>query len=267
MRGVAAGGFVQAFSDAGLANAFDSVHGSSAGACAGAYFLSGQPEAGRAIYREDICNRRVVNPYRFWSHPAMVDTDFIVDEVIAKKRALDIARILDEPGVLNIVTSRVSDGAACLHNSFESSRAFLDVLRATLRIPGIREPGVKIGEQYHLDGGLVAPIPLFSAQRAGATHVLIVGTQRPQDYASHSGATKIEAGILTLLYGPALASAYRTAQGKRTGHADAGAQSDKSVDFICRPVDATDCGWSTIDQAALRRTELEAMSTARAYLK
>ena len=41
MRGVVAGGMVGALEERGFLDCFDSIHGSSAGACAGAYFLAG----------------------------------------------------------------------------------------------------------------------------------------------------------------------------------------------------------------------------------
>jgi predicted patatin/cPLA2 family phospholipase len=266
MRGVAAGGFMQVFFDAGLVGAFDTIHGASAGACAAAYFLSGQPKAGRAIYHEDICHLRVVNPRRFWSRPAMVDTDFIVDEVIAKKRAIAADRILAEPDVLKIVTSRVSDGVACVHERFTGVDELLNALRASLRVPGPREPGTIIDSVHHLDGGIVAPIPVFSALRSGATHVVIVGTQRPQDYALRGNASRLEGFMLGLLYGRPLADAYEVAQGDRRGLAIAASRPFQHVDFLSRGDDGTDCSWSTIDRSLLLATEREAVSAARQYL-
>ena len=266
MRGVAAGGFMQVFYDAGLHEAFDSVHGASAGACAAAYFLAGQPEDGRAIYHEDICNRRVVNPYRLMSRPSMVDTDFIVDEVMARKRVLAASRILDEPTVLKIVTSRISDGAPVVHDAFKTTSDLLNALRASLRVPGPREPGIPMQGERHLDGGIVAPIPVFSAKRSGATHVVIVGTQRTQDYAARGLAGQIEAALLGLLYGRPLANAYRAAQDDRKGLAIAAARPFQHVDFLCRPTDGSDCSWSTIDRSVLMATEAEAMAAAKAYL-
>ncbi|MEL6377285.1 MAG: patatin-like phospholipase family protein, partial [Pseudomonadota bacterium] len=46
MRGVAAGGMVSAIEDLGLTHMFDSVHGSSAGAAAGAFLACGQANFG-----------------------------------------------------------------------------------------------------------------------------------------------------------------------------------------------------------------------------
>ena len=85
---------VRKVADAGMQTVFDSAHGSSAGACAAAYFWSDQIDAGRAIYFEDISNRRVVNPYRFWSRPCMVDTDYIADAIIGKKRAINAENLI-----------------------------------------------------------------------------------------------------------------------------------------------------------------------------
>jgi predicted patatin/cPLA2 family phospholipase len=66
MRGVVSGGMVTALEARGLLDCFDSIHGSSAGACAGAYFLAGQARLGTRIYYEDINNKRFIDRWRPW---------------------------------------------------------------------------------------------------------------------------------------------------------------------------------------------------------
>ena len=61
MRGVVSGGMVSALEERALLRCFDSVHGSSAGACAGAYFVAGQARLGTRIFYEDW--RRILQRY------------------------------------------------------------------------------------------------------------------------------------------------------------------------------------------------------------
>src|ERR1700750_2533864 len=61
MRGVVCIGMAAGFEQLGFSRCFDSVHGSSAGACGGAYFCSGQALYGGAIYYEDVNNRRFID--------------------------------------------------------------------------------------------------------------------------------------------------------------------------------------------------------------
>ena len=187
MRSVAVGGFMQVLSELKLCDSFDTIHGSSSGACAAAYFLTQQINQGSMICRDDICTRQVVNPFRFFSQPCMVDTDYIVDEIISHKRRLDVDKIIREPNVLNIVTTSVEDGSPVVHKNFQTKDQLFQALRATLRVPGPFEPGIEIKGRRHLDGGLVAPIPLFSPIDSGATHILVLCTHRSQ---SHAAANK-----------------------------------------------------------------------------
>ena len=141
MRGIAASGYLRAFFKSKLIDSFDTLHGSSAGACTAAYFLAQQPEEGRKIF-DDISTRKVVNPFRFLSQPCMVDTDYIVDEVIGKKQCLNIDKIVSEPGVLNIVTTSIVDSRPVVHTNFENKEQVLRALKATLRVPGPFETGI-----------------------------------------------------------------------------------------------------------------------------
>src|ERR1700733_6368945 len=49
MRGVAAGGFLKVLSELSLFDTFDTLHGSSSGACAAAYVVAQQFDEGRKI--------------------------------------------------------------------------------------------------------------------------------------------------------------------------------------------------------------------------
>jgi hypothetical protein len=62
MRGVVAGGMVTAIQELGLTDCFDTIHGSSAGACAGAYLITDQAKLGTSIFYEDINNSKVHQP-------------------------------------------------------------------------------------------------------------------------------------------------------------------------------------------------------------
>jgi predicted patatin/cPLA2 family phospholipase len=267
MRGVAAGGIIQALSEAKLLDSFDTLHGSSSGACAAAYFLTEQIEEGRKILHVDICTRKIVNPWRLLSRPSMVDTDYIVDEIVAAKRRLDTERIIAESGVLNIVTTSVADGLPVVHKNFANSEQILGALRATLRVPGPFECGIEIGGAYQLDGGLVAPIPMFSAINSGATHALVVCTQRVQDYTSSKIRNHVESLMLGAVYGSRLREAYFVAQcvDRRIGIVSC--PPTIKVDILTRPEDSTYCGWFTIDKGILKDVEREAIHLAEAYLK
>lgn len=264
MRGASAGGTVQALYDGGLLPCFDSIYGSSAGACAGAYFLAEQPEIGRAIFHEDICRREVVSPYRVWARPCMVDTDFIVDEIIARKRKIDFPKIAMSPCSLNIVSSCLDTSAPHVHRDFPIMETLLESLRATLRVPGPREQGVLIDGQRHLDGGLLEPIPISVAISSGATHILVVGTQRSKDYSLISPTLRIEASLLKMIYGELFASAYFEAGRRPRLPAQ---KSSSAIEVLCRPDASPKCSWFCIDKDLLLRVERDARLAGEAFVR
>jgi predicted patatin/cPLA2 family phospholipase len=195
----------------------------------------------------------------------MVDTDYIVDEIIDKREKLDGSAILSSQGVLNIVTTEAHSGRACVHNKFITRAELLRAMKATLRVPGPREEGIEIDGVRHLDGGLVSPIPLFSAMRACATHVLILATRCERPY-TPPRFLRLEAAALRAFYGRALSREYVRVQ-----------QSDPLIELgelstatryhlMTRRPDATRCEWYTINTEILRNAEAEAIAVAERYL-
>ncbi|MEQ1718441.1 MAG: patatin-like phospholipase family protein [Hyphomicrobium sp.] len=267
MRGAVAGGIMQVLHDQGIARLVDSVHGASAGACAGAYFLSGQPEEGRRIYHEDICNRRVVNPWRMLSRPCMVDTDFIVDEVIARRRALDIAPILARTDAFHIVTTSATSGKPTVHSRFATADELLLKMKASLRVPGLREPGIQLAGDFHIDGGISAPVPIFSALATGATHIIVARTKRFGEPPRGKWAYKLERSLLALSYGQVVAQAFEQAMLDRSHLTNAATNaSGAEVLIIQRSASSPYCSWSTIDRSLLLRVEQDAIDVTQRTL-
>src|SRR5579864_4080967 len=94
MRGVVASAMTTALQKRSLLNCFDSIHGSSAGACAGAYFLAGQAGLSTRTYYEDINNRRFINPLRPVIGRPILNTHFLIDHVMRVIKPLDVNQIL-----------------------------------------------------------------------------------------------------------------------------------------------------------------------------
>jgi predicted patatin/cPLA2 family phospholipase len=262
MRGVAAGGFLAVLSSA--VNCFDTLHGSSSGACAAAYFLAEQIDDGIKMYYEDLCHRSVVSRRRFIWQPSMVNTNYIVDEIFRKQRRLNTKRILSSPGILNIVTTCIPSGSPMVHRNFTSEEQLFQTLKATLRVPGIFERGIEIAHKRHLDGGIGAPIPLFSAIERGATHILIVCTKRAGDYEVTDRYKCLEGSMLRILYGKELENAYLNNASSRVGGMSA--SSFPVIERLMRPRTGVYCDWHTIEVSVLRRVVDEAIAAAQNYL-
>src|SRR5688572_6260419 len=94
MRGIISCGALLGLEELGMTSVFDEVYGASAGASNAAYFLAGQAAYAVPIYYRDINNTRFLRPV--WSRK-MVDIDYLFDEVIARKRALRVEKVLSSP--------------------------------------------------------------------------------------------------------------------------------------------------------------------------
>jgi predicted patatin/cPLA2 family phospholipase len=266
MRGVAAAGIVTELERWGGANAFDSVHGSSAGACAAAYFVSQRSDDGAQIFMKDIATRRVVDHKRFLSQPCMVDTDYIVDTIISDRRPLDLKRIVGTPSKLFIVTTSLKEAKPVILSGFRRGADVLTALKASLRVPGPFEHGIEFEGDRHLDGGIAAPIAIDSAISNGATHILIAGTQRRKDY-FEKDRRSLEPIILRILYGSAVQQAYHSGAEQRRTVIDARTFMGAEVDSIFRSDDSPLCHWHTIDKTVLEIVRQDAAKSAHRYIK
>jgi len=185
MRGVVSGGMVAALEALGLRQAFDVVYGASAGACAGAYFLAGQARAGARLYYEVVNTRRFINLLRGFQRRAIVDLDYLFDEVLSRRLPLDFAEI-ERSGVELVLLASHVDGQASASGSpqveavrlagFQDVDDLLGALHASSRLPVIGgEPFAYRGLRYW-DAAITQPIPIHAALADGCTHVLVLLT-------------------------------------------------------------------------------------------
>jgi predicted patatin/cPLA2 family phospholipase len=191
MRGVAGGAMVTALEKAGLRDSFDSVHGSSAGAAAGAYFVAGQAELGTKIYYEDLNGPEFISPIRSLSGKPIMDTSYLVEYVMDQVKPIDYAKILSGDLPLHIIMTNIDTGDPLEVSEFGSKEKYRECLMATISLPFIAGPHRTIDGARVLDGGLVEQIALKSAVRAGATHILAL-------QASPKGAGIRKTGTATL---------------------------------------------------------------------
>jgi predicted patatin/cPLA2 family phospholipase len=184
MRGVVSAGMVAVLEGLGLRDAFDVVYGSSAGACAGAYFLAGQARAGTRLYFEALNTRRFIDPLRGLRGRPIVDLSMVFDEVLQVRCPLDF-QALDATGIdLVVLASRVDGDVA--HDGgivqptrlagFADAADLLGALHASSRIPVVSGPPIAYRDQRFWDAALTQPIPVRTALADGCTHILVLLT-------------------------------------------------------------------------------------------
>jgi len=161
----------------GMTNAFDVMVGSSAGAFNCAYLMAGQAPFGTTIYYDDLPHgfRRVRLASALTGQT--LDMGFVMDDVVARRKPLDLQAILGSPIDLGIVVSDVETRKSVLARSFSDEADLLGALRATASVPVLCGPPVMYRGRLVTDGGLYQPFPYRSAIDMGATHVLVLTTR------------------------------------------------------------------------------------------
>jgi predicted patatin/cPLA2 family phospholipase len=272
MRGVVAGGMVSALEERDLTQCFDSVHGSSAGACAGAYFVAGQARLGTRMFYEDINSRRFISRRRALVGLPIMDTDYVINSVMRGSKLLDANKILSSPGTLHITVTDVETGRACIYSDFRDADHLFRVLAATITMPVISGPAVKIDGRHLVDGGMVQQIAVESALSAGATHILVLMTRKEGELERVDQPLRrwIESSALSRLYSANLANLYR---GRNSSINDMISRvlrrgPDEAVlfDYVVRSESSTDVGRLTIDTGILRAADEDAQACVRSYL-
>jgi predicted patatin/cPLA2 family phospholipase len=178
MRGVFSCGSGVALESLGLTQSFDEVYACSSGAINAAYFLAGQAAYSVSIYYDEVNNRQFINPLRIKN---ILDMNFLFDEVIAKRKPLDVGRVLASPSRLHISITDAHTGAGFLVDGRDSRYTLLDSLRASATHPLLSERSRRLGDRDCFDGGFANPLPIADAVESGCTDILLLLT-RGSDY-------------------------------------------------------------------------------------
>jgi predicted patatin/cPLA2 family phospholipase len=275
MRGVVSIAMASEFEHRGYTEAFDSVHGSSAGACGAAYFAAGQADYGARIYFEDINNKRFIDMWRPLRGAAIMDKAFLVEDVMVNTKPLRWLELVSRPGFLNIVATAVATGISQEFDTFESREELLGALKASICLPLIAGHTVTLDGTGYVDGGIVQQIALESAAGKGATHavVLMTRSEGETERPVRRGA-EWDALMLRAVYGEALYAAYRARNPGINAIMHAitnGTFRSRSggivlVDGVARKSDSTEVSRLCTDSVVLKRAYAEGRARAAAYL-
>ena len=197
MRGAVSAGAAAAISLLGLSDAFDSVYGSSAGALIAAFFVSKQLN-GTVIY-SDILPRAgkkfldraqligAMAPLTIGERQPVINLEYLLNDVVRKSVPLDWATFWRNNQVqpLTIIASGLNSMQSTALKSeaghFDSFDSLLTCLRASMCVPGVAGPTVRLnvtlGEEPFADALIFEPIPFRSAVDDGCTHVVALRTR------------------------------------------------------------------------------------------
>jgi len=208
MRGVISAGMVTALEDLGLTHAFDSVYGASAGSISAAYFLAGQAALGTRIFSEDINNRHFIDLWRAARGRPIVDLAFLLDDVMVRRKRLEVDRVLAAASPLTVMATDVESRLAVPLQGFASASHLLGAMRAGATMPIVAGgPYLHDGRRY-LDASLSEPIPVPTAEADGHTHIVVLLTRGGTMHARPSAFDRYFVGPRLRRVSPDLADRY-----------------------------------------------------------
>jgi predicted patatin/cPLA2 family phospholipase len=210
MRGVTAGGMVSALEDLGLTRCFDSVHGSSAGAAAGAYFVTGQAKLGTRLFYEDLNDGNFIGIRKLLVGKPLMDPSYLVDFAMMERKPFDFPALAASPVKLHVICTDIDRGEPYEISQFQDYPAYRKLLKASITMPLISGREQLIDGRRLLDGGLLQQIAIESAVQAGATHIVTLVTRRDDEMIRElpTWRTSVEARCLQIMYGGKLGELY-----------------------------------------------------------
>lgn len=180
IRAVMTAGMVQALADLGLESAFDAVIGVSAGSCNAVSLISRTSTGLVDGYAEELTRPEFIQPRRILRGRPAIDVRRMVRHASAHVPYERFSRALTSDIPLLTVASNVSTAQAEGLTAFESLDDLQSAVTASCMLPLIGgRPVVHRGDRY-IDGGILDPLGIETAQRWGATHAVML-LSRPAD--------------------------------------------------------------------------------------
>jgi predicted patatin/cPLA2 family phospholipase len=183
MRGVVSAGMTAAIEQLDLRDAFDEVHGASAGAFNAAFLLAGQAAYLATLYQYGFGDPQFVSFVRAVRGGPAFDMDHVINHVWTRERPLRFDTVL-ETGIELHCTATDADRATIVDlTGLGSQPDICCALRASGRLPWLAGGPVSFRGMRLLDATLAEAIPVHVA-RTTATDLLVLQT-RPHGV-SHS---------------------------------------------------------------------------------
>ncbi|HEX2143467.1 MAG TPA: patatin-like phospholipase family protein [Glycomyces sp.] len=177
MRGIVSAAMLTALDDLGLRSAFDSIYSCSSGSVNAAYFAGGETWYPLTTYFDDLATKQFVDMRRFLSRRAILNLDYVFEQVVEKVKPLDYDRILDSPTGFQVAVTLVDELRTECVADFSDKEDLREALRASCWLP-VAVPGAgEFRGRRAVDGGVLTAHPYALALADGCTHVLSLSTK------------------------------------------------------------------------------------------
>jgi predicted patatin/cPLA2 family phospholipase len=171
-------GMTAAIEQLGLRDAFDEVHGASAGAFNGAFLLAGQAAYLAALYPHGFGDPSFVGLRQLLRGRALFDMDYVIGDVWRRQRPLRTDQILSSGIELHCTATDVDTAEIIDLTDLRDAEEVRCALRASGRLPWLAGPPVQFRGRRLLDATIAEAIPVHVAFTT-ATDLLVLQT-RPQ---------------------------------------------------------------------------------------
>jgi predicted patatin/cPLA2 family phospholipase len=176
LRGVVSAGMTAAIEQLGLRDAFDEVHGSSAGAFNAAFLLAGQAAYLATLYQHGFGDPRFVSAIRALRGGPVFDMDYVIDHVWTEQRPLRSDAITSCGIDLHCTATDTADAAIVDLTELASEGEIRCAMRASSRLPWLAGGPVGFRGMRLLDATLAEAIPIKFASRT-TTDMLVLQTR------------------------------------------------------------------------------------------
>jgi predicted patatin/cPLA2 family phospholipase len=173
MRGAVSSGMLLALEQLGLRNSFDEVIGTSAGAIAGAFFVTGQGTRGSVLYYTVLNSERFLHRRRLLGDGSIMDLDYLIDDALDQHGFIWDDLISSDVPLFATVTPVDPDNPTRLFAVGGSEGRARRVLAASAALPVIAGRSRFVDDRAYVDGGMTDAVPWSTAIDRGATHVLV----------------------------------------------------------------------------------------------
>ena len=191
-RGIFTAGILDSWLEMGF-NPFELLIGTSAGAQNLSSYITHQAGFAQASIARLSRNPQFFNLGRTLKGQNTVDLDWYFNQVELVNRSVKgplTHRLNTECGFkrlkqrqLLISTTNSSNYQANFFSPNQDN--WLTLLKASSALPYLYRKGVKLNGDFHVDGGLSAPLPVEEAYKRGARKIVVLRTL-PKEYAAHT---------------------------------------------------------------------------------
>jgi predicted patatin/cPLA2 family phospholipase len=160
----------------GLRDAFDEVHGSSAGAFNGAFLLAGQAAYLATLYQQGFGDPRYVSFARPLKGGPVFDMDYVIDHVWTRHRPLRFDAIAASGIDLHCTATDTETASVVDLSELTTEEEIRCAMRASSRLPWLAGAPVAFRGMTLLDATLAESIPVHAAT-GRATDMLVLQTR------------------------------------------------------------------------------------------